>query len=65
MLAPIDRDKISYVDHGRAVVDYVRPVPYVDKANVNVYGVSSGGNLILHLIGRTSHAPPSWARRRP
>ena len=53
MLAPIEKDKISYVDDGLAVVDYVRSLAYVDKANVNVYGVSLGGNLILHLIGRT------------
>ena len=53
MVAPIDKGRITYVDDGLAVVDYVRALPYVDKSNVNVYGVSLGGNLILHLIGRT------------
>lgn len=53
MVAPVEKDRISYVDDGLAMVDYVRSLAYVDKANVNVYGVSLGGNLILHLIGRT------------
>jgi CubicO group peptidase (beta-lactamase class C family) len=34
------------------VVDYVSALPYVDQSRVDVYGVSLGGNLVLHLIGR-------------
>ena len=44
---------ITYVDDGVAVVDHVRSLPYVDPARIHVYGVSLGGNLVLHLIGRT------------
>jgi dienelactone hydrolase len=50
---PIPNDQASYVEDGIAVVDYVKALPYVDKSRVNVYGVSLGGNLVLHLIGRT------------
>jgi CubicO group peptidase (beta-lactamase class C family)/dienelactone hydrolase len=45
-------DQATYVDDGIAIVDYVAALPYVDKARVDVYGVSLGGNLVLHLIGR-------------
>lgn len=53
MVAAIDSQSITYVDDGLAIVNYVRDMPFVDKSNVNVYGVSLGGNLVLHLIGRT------------
>jgi dienelactone hydrolase len=53
MAKSIPRDQASYVDDGIAVVDYVKALPYVDKSRVNVYGVSLGGNLVLHVIGRT------------
>jgi dienelactone hydrolase len=53
MAKSIPRDQVSYVDDGIAVVDYVKALPYVDKSRVNVYGVSLGGNLVLHVIGRT------------
>lgn len=50
--APTPAEELSYVDDGVAVVDYLRTLPYVDKERVNVYGVSLGGNLALHLVGR-------------
>ena len=53
MLRPISAEEISYVDDGLAVVEYVRALPYVDGSRISVYGVSLGGNLVLHLIGRT------------
>ncbi len=53
MLRPIGADEISYVDDGLTVLDYVRALPYVDASRISVYGVSLGGNLVLHLIGRT------------
>jgi len=53
MMRTITADTISYVDDGLAVVDYVRSLPYVDASRINVYGVSLGGNLVAHLIGRT------------
>lgn len=54
MIRPVAKDQITYVDDGLAVVDYVRSLPYVDRSRINIYGVSLGGNLILHLLGRTS-----------
>jgi dipeptidyl aminopeptidase/acylaminoacyl peptidase len=53
MAEPISGASVSYVDDGVALVEYVKGLPYVDKGNVSVYGVSLGGNLVLHLIGRT------------
>jgi len=53
MLRPISADETSYVDDGLAVLDYLRALPYVDAQRISVYGVSLGGNLTLHLIGRT------------
>jgi CubicO group peptidase (beta-lactamase class C family)/dienelactone hydrolase len=52
MSKPIASGQASYVDDGIAVVDYVADLPYVDKSRINVYGVSLGGNLVLHLIAR-------------
>jgi dipeptidyl aminopeptidase/acylaminoacyl peptidase len=54
MVRPIAKEQITYVDDGLAMVDYVRSLPYVDPANISVYGVSLGGNLVLHLVGRTN-----------
>jgi dienelactone hydrolase len=51
---PFRPDEITYVDDGLAVVDYVRALPYVDKTRITVYGVSLGGNLVAHLIARTT-----------
>ena len=46
------------IDDGISVVDYVQNLPYVDRANVSVYGVSLGGNLAMFLASRvpTLHA---------
>jgi CubicO group peptidase (beta-lactamase class C family)/dienelactone hydrolase len=52
MARPISSNQTSYVDDGIAVVDYVSGLPYVDKSRIDVYGVSLGGNLVLHLIAR-------------
>ncbi len=53
MIEPIAADQVTYVDDGIAVVDHVRALAYVDPARIHVYGVSLGGNLVMHLIGRT------------
>jgi dipeptidyl aminopeptidase/acylaminoacyl peptidase len=49
---------ITAIDDGISVVDYVQNLPYVDHSNVNVYGVSLGGNLAMFLASRapTLHA---------
>jgi D-alanyl-D-alanine carboxypeptidase len=49
---PISTSQASYVEDGIAVFDYVAALPYVDKSRISVHGVSLGGNLVLHLIGR-------------
>jgi dipeptidyl-peptidase 4 len=54
MMASISESKAAtYVDDGVAVVDWLRKQSYVDPARISVYGVSLGGNLVAHLIGRT------------
>jgi CubicO group peptidase (beta-lactamase class C family)/dienelactone hydrolase len=52
MARPISSEQTSYVDDGIAVIDHVAGLPYVDKSRIDVYGVSLGGNLVLHLIAR-------------
>jgi dipeptidyl aminopeptidase/acylaminoacyl peptidase len=49
---------ITAIDDGVSVIDYVQNLPYVDRANVSVYGVSLGGNLAMFLASRvpTLHA---------
>lgn len=46
-------DLVTSIDDGVAVVEYVRGLPYVDGSRITLYGVSLGGNLTLHVIGRT------------
>jgi dienelactone hydrolase len=53
MAEPLSPDAVTYIDDGMAVVDYVRGLKYVDPNRITVYGVSLGGNLVAHLIGRT------------
>ena len=53
MSDPTPADQTTYVDDGVAVVEYVRALSYVDGNRINVYGVSLGGNVALHVIGRT------------
>ena len=45
---------ITSIDDGLAVIDYVKALPYVDPARVNIYGVSLGGNLVMNLASRTT-----------
>jgi dienelactone hydrolase len=52
MGASLPADQPSFVDDGQAVLEYVRALPYVDPSKVTLYGVSLGGNLVAHLIGR-------------
>lgn len=48
-----DPDQVTYADDAVAVVEYVRKLPYVDSSRVHVYGVSLGGDVVMHLINRT------------
>ncbi len=40
------------IDDGLAVVDHVKALFYVDASRIHLYGVSLGGNLVLHLISK-------------
>jgi dipeptidyl aminopeptidase/acylaminoacyl peptidase len=40
------------VDDGVAVIEHVRSLPYVDTGRISLYGVSLGGNLVLHLVSK-------------
>ena len=51
-LAEQSDDAPTYVDDAQAVVQHVKKLPFVDPARVTVYGVSLGGDVVMHLIGR-------------
>lgn len=46
-------DEVTYADDALAIVNHVKTLPYVDKDKINVYGVSLGGDVVMHLISRT------------
>jgi dienelactone hydrolase len=50
---PVTPDVTSYADDGVVVVEHVRSLPYVDKEKITLYGVSLGGDVVLHTVGRT------------
>jgi len=50
---PTSEDAVTRYDDGVSVVDHVRELPYVDPDRIAVYGGSLGGDLVLHVIGRT------------
>jgi dipeptidyl aminopeptidase/acylaminoacyl peptidase len=54
MSAPATNGMITSIDDGLAVMDYVKALPYVDPSQLNLYGVSLGGNLVMNLISRVS-----------
>jgi dipeptidyl aminopeptidase/acylaminoacyl peptidase len=43
---------VTSIDDGIAIIDYVKALPYVDGSNINLYGVSLGGNLVLNLVSK-------------
>jgi dipeptidyl aminopeptidase/acylaminoacyl peptidase len=45
---------ITYADDALAVVEHVRKLSYVNKDQINVYGVSLGGDVVMHLLTRTN-----------
>jgi dienelactone hydrolase len=49
---PSSNGMITAIDDGISVVDYVQKLPYVERTNVSVYGVSLGGNLAMFLASR-------------
>jgi dipeptidyl aminopeptidase/acylaminoacyl peptidase len=52
MNAPSSDGLTTAIDDGISVIDYVRALPYVDGAEISVYGVSLGGNLVLFLASQ-------------
>jgi len=52
MSTPSTNGTITSIDDGLAVLDYVKALPYVDPARINLYGVSLGGNLVMNLVSR-------------
>jgi len=49
-----DPEAVTYTDDALAVVDWVRKQPQADAARIHVYGVSLGGDVVMHLIAKTS-----------
>ncbi|HEV7606811.1 MAG TPA: dienelactone hydrolase family protein [Steroidobacteraceae bacterium] len=58
MNTPSSTGLITAIDDGTTVIDYVQNLPYVERGNVSVYGVSLGGNLAMFMASRvpTLHA---------
>jgi dienelactone hydrolase len=58
MNTPSSTGLITAIDDGITVIDYVQNLPYVERDNVSVYGVSLGGNLAMFMAARvpTLHA---------
>ena len=58
MNTPSTSGLITAIDDGISVIDYVKSLPYVDAARINLYGVSLGGNLVMFLASKvpTLHA---------
>lgn len=52
MSASAPEGMTTSIDDGLAVIDYVKALPYVDSSNINIYGVSLGGNLVMQLASR-------------
>jgi dienelactone hydrolase len=58
MNTPSSTGLVTAIDDGITVIGYVQNLPYVKRSEVNVYGVSLGGNLAMYLASRvpTLHA---------
>jgi dienelactone hydrolase len=58
MNTPSSNGITTAIDDGITVIEYAQKLPYVDSANVSVYGVSLGGNLAMFMASRvpTLHA---------
>lgn len=58
MNVPSTGASATAIDDGLAVIEFVKNLPYVDGARINLYGVSLGGNLVSFLVSKvpTLHA---------
>jgi dienelactone hydrolase len=52
--APSANGVVTSIDDGLAVIDYVKALAYVDPGQLNLYGVSLGGNLVMQLVSRVT-----------
>ncbi len=52
MSTPSTKGVVTSIDDGLAVIDYIKALPYVDPARINLYGVSLGGNLVMFLVSK-------------
>lgn len=52
MSSASENGMITSIDDGLTVIDFVKSLPYVNKNNINLYGVSLGGNLVANLVSR-------------
>lgn len=50
----LPKDAVTYADDGISVLEYVRALPYVDRNRISLYGVSLGGDVVMHVLARTS-----------
>lgn len=50
---PVIEGAASRGDDGVAIVDYLRTLSYVDPQRVYAYGVSLGGDVVLHIATKT------------
>ena len=51
---PSTKAQSTAIDDGVAVIEHVRSLPYVDAGRISLYGVSLGGNLVLHLVSKVA-----------
>ncbi len=49
---PSSTGMVTAIDDGLAVIEHVKALGYVDPARINLYGVSLGGNLVMHLVSK-------------
>lgn len=49
---PSNNSTATAIDDGLSVIEYVRQLAYVDPKQVNLYGVSLGGNLVMFLVSK-------------
>ena len=52
MSSPSTAGPATSIDDGLAIINHVKALKYVDGNRLSVYGVSLGGNLVMHLISR-------------
>jgi dienelactone hydrolase len=52
MSSPSTAGPVTSIDDGLAIITYVKALKYVDGNRLSLYGVSLGGNLVMHLISR-------------